>query len=243
MNKLVLYVLAAAASPVAFASTVAISFVSLPAMQGNGTTNSQGNTYVGEIGATIAGIPNQELVCDDFDATTYIPSSNIDFSVETISSLAGVNFTNGYAMISGNTLTEAQAYETAAVLLTDLEALPVTSGNAQAIADYQYAIWNLMQPSGVDGSDLDSPLDSNASGDQQTAYAAVLANSTSTQIDEKGLVIYTPTAPYASNQEFLGMNTPTAPEPSSWVLMASFGMLLCVPRLRFRLRSELLPRK
>jgi len=242
MNKIVLFVLVAAASP-AFASTVAISFVSLPATQGNGTTNSQGNTYVGEIGATIAGIPNQELVCDDFDATTYIPSSNIDFSVETVSSLAGVNFTNGYAVISGDTLTETQAYETAAVLLTDLEALPVTNGNAQAIADYQYAIWNLMLPNGVDGSYQDNPLDSNASSYQQTAFAAVLANSTSTQIDEKSLVIYTPTAQYASNQEFLGLNTPTAPEPSSWVLMASFGMLLCVPRLRFRLRSELLPRK
>jgi hypothetical protein len=222
---------------------VLITFTGLPATQGNGTTNSQGNTYNGEAAATIAGISSQDLVCDDFDNTTYMPSGQIDFSVETISNLSGADFTSGYATVSGYTLTETQAYDTEAVLLTELEALTINSANAQAITDYQYAMWDLTLPSGGDGSLKDNPLDSNALSDQQAAFAAVQANSTSTQAEEHALVVYTPTASYSSNQEFLGLNTPTAtPEPSTWVMLAVLGLLLCIPQMRSCLRRAVLSR-
>ena len=74
-------------------------------------------------------------------------------------------------------------------------------------------------------------------------FAAVLAGNSSTLAEERALVIYTPTAPYSSNQEFLGLGTPTAnPEPSTWILMSALGLLLCVPQVRFRVRSLALAR-
>jgi hypothetical protein len=233
MNKLmILMILGATLHSAASASTVLISFTALPGTQGNGTTNTQGNTYNGETTATIAGVSSQELVCDDFDNTTYVPSSQIDFSVETLASLSGVDFTSGFSSISGNTLSQVQAYDTAAVLLTALDALTANSGNAQAIADYQYAIWDMMLPSGANETFKDSPLDANALSDQRMAFAAVEANSSATKAEEQAMVIYTPTAAYSSNQEFLGVDTPTAtPEPASWVLLAGLGLMLCVPKV------------
>lgn len=232
-----------AASPMAFASSVIyIQFTALPLETGNGTTNSQSGTYDGESTATINGISDEYLVCDDFTNTTVMPSGIIDFSANTISSLTSsdVDFSTGFATVSGTTLTQIQAYDTVAVLTTELEALTANSGNAQSIADFQYAIWDLMLPGTTEGGTKDSPLDSNATTDLQNAFAQVKASSPTAQTlaDEASLVIYTPTSGYSSNQEFVGLNTPTStPEPSSWILLAGFGLLLWVPQLRSRLSA------
>jgi hypothetical protein len=239
VKKFILAMLVTAAGSVAFAnSIVVVDFTTLPATKGNGTTNSgQATTYDGEVGGTIGGVAVAELVCDFISASTSVPSI-VDFSVETLASLSGVNFTSGYATISGHTLTEVQAYDTAAVLMTELNAA-TPAGNAQTIADFQYAIWNLMLPSGVDGGVSDSPLDAAATANQVSAYAAVTAATPTAQTTaaEHALVIYTPVAGFTSNQEFIGLNTPTVnPEPSSWILMVGLGLLLCIPRLWFRVR-------
>jgi hypothetical protein len=225
-------------------SIVVVDFTVLPATKGNGTTNSgQATTYDGEVGGTIGGVAVAELVCDFISAGTSVPSGPLDFSVETTSALSGVQFASGYATISGHTLTQVQAYDTAAVLMTELNAA-TPAGNAQTIADFQYAIWNLMLPAGVDGGVSDSPLDAAAIANQQSAYAAVTAGTPTAQTiaDERALVIYTPTSQSAGNQEFIGLNTPMVnPEPSTWVLMAGLGLFLCVPQVRSRVRrAELL---
>lgn len=236
----------AAASAACASSTVFITFTNLNAdVQGNGTTNSQGNTYNGETNATIAGIPNQVLICDDFSNSTDVPSGAIDFSVNTISSLTATdvafssNFVQGLTGEAAAGMSQIQAYETVAVLATDLE----TAGNtAQQITDYQYAIWDLMEPNGVDGNNSsikDNPLDANAAADLQTAFTAVITAppSAATTNAENALVIYTPTSGFSSNQEFVGLNTPTStPEPATWFLMAALGLLLSVPQVRARLR-------
>jgi hypothetical protein len=115
-------------------------------------------------------------------------------------------------------------------------------------------MWDLTLPGANDGSGVkDSPLDGASAGsgtvhaspgataDLQSAFTAVLNNSTATQNEEKSLVIYTPAAGYTSNQEFLGINTPLAPvpEPSTWLLTSALGLTLCVPRVRSRLRHAI----
>jgi hypothetical protein len=259
-----------AASSVALASsTVLITFTALPGTQGNGSANSsQGSTYNGDSIATVAGIPNEDLVCDDFNATTDMPSSAIDFNVNTLSTLASTDSTSAAVDFSAGTLpggtvgalSQTVTYEVAAVLTSEIEQLPVNTASSQEIDDLQYALWYLMEPSGSDGGILDSPLDTASGGgggvnasvgataDLKTAYNDVAqtgtTNLTATQVTtiEKELVIYTPTAPVSSSagQEFLGLSTPQAtPEPSTWLLMAALGLLLCVPRMRSRLRIAL----
>jgi hypothetical protein len=209
VKKFILAILVTSAGSVAFANNiVVVDFTTLPSTQGNGTTNTQSNTYDGEAGGTIGGTAVAELVCDFISASTSVPSI-VDFSVETLASLSGVHFTSGYAQISGHTLTEVQAYDTAAVLMTELNAA-TPAGNAQTIADFQYAIWNLMLPAGADGGIKDNPLDAAATANQVNAFAAVTATTPTAQTiaDEQALVIYTPVPGYTSNQEFIGLNTP-----------------------------------
>ncbi len=265
MQKFILSL--AVAAGVAFASsTTVISFTALPGGGGwnglgNGTTLSQSSTYNGEAQATVAGIPSQDLVCDDFTNTTYVPSGPLDYSVNTIATLTSSdvdfssNFVTGLTGENANGMSQVQAYDTLAVLLTELEALTVNTADSQEITDLQYAMWDLTLPGANDGSGVkDSPLDGASAGsgtvhaspgataDLQSAFTAVLNNSTATQNEEKSLVIYTPAAGYTSNQEFLGINTPLAPvpEPSTWLLTSALGLTLCVPRVRSRLRHAIL---
>jgi hypothetical protein len=237
-----------AALPAAFASTVTLKFTALPATLESSTYGSAGATYNGEVPTIIAGISNIDVVCDSFASTTYVPSGLMDFTVETMSSFSGERFTAGFAKITESgiqyTLTAVQAYDTAAVLMSSLAALPINSGHANAITDYQYAIWDLMEPGATDpGTSLKDDTDTTTSSLQQIAFAAVLAGNAATLLEERNLVIYTPTAPYSSNQEFLGQSTPTAnPEPATWLLMVALGSLLCVPQVRSRVRSVTLAR-
>lgn len=143
------------------------------------------------------------------------------------------------------TATQVQAYDTVAVLAKELE----TAGNtAQQITDYQYAIWYLMEPNGVDNlnsSIKDNPLDTAATNDLTSAFTAITAATPASAVkaDEAALVIYTPTSSNSANQEFVGLSTPlTTPEPSTWFLMAALGLLLGIPQVRSRL-SAALPRR
>lgn len=244
MKNLILALLITSANSVAFASTVYITFTNLPATQGNGTTKSQSNTYDGEAATTVAGFGTQELVCDNFANTTYVPSPPIDFSVNTLSTLTAsdVDFSSGFVtglVGEGISMSQIQAYDTAAVLLTNLEIFATTG---QQIADYQYAIWDLMAPGADSDGMMDSPLDANAANYLQSAFsAATAATPTAATIKaENLLVIYTPTAAFSSNQEFLWLDPPApAPEPSTWLLMAALGLFLSVPQVRSRLRAAL----
>ncbi len=246
MNRLTYAILFTFATcSIGSASEIAtISFTGLPVTDMSSSYSTTHNsTYNGVSTATIDGISSQSIVCDDFLDTTNFPSGPFNFTIETLASLSGVDFTSGYAKIKEGsttyTLTTVQAYETAAVLVSDIEALkPNTTSNQQLITDYQYAIWDLMAP-GAYWNGISDSSDSTTTADLQTAFAAVLTPTAATITAENDLVIYTPDR--NTNQEFLGLSTPT-PEPASWALASLLGLLLCVPRLRSRVRSAILSR-
>jgi hypothetical protein len=219
MNKLLITILTATAA--CHGNTVTMFFTALPSVQQNNDYNNANSTgeatYNGYATATIGGIPMQDVICDDFDHTTYVPSSSnlIYYS----SSLTGVEPLQ-YARFQG-----IQTYEAAAVLLTELGSQANPSANT--VTDYQYAVWNLFTP----GS---APANLTQQNLENAALSLVHSDSPMATGSYSHLVIYTPTEPYAGNQEFLGLHTPT-PEPATWLLLLSGSALLAV-RSRARRR-------
>jgi hypothetical protein len=189
---------------VCHADSVTMVFTTLPTVQQNyyyNNPDSNGETYNGFVGVTINGIPTQDIICDDLEHTTYVGTG--DQLVYDYSTLTGPRPLQ-YARF-----TDTTAYETAAVLLSQLASMLNPAANT--VTDYQYAIWNLFLPS--------TAINATQSGLQSTARGMV-SNATSSM-----LVIYTPTEAISSNQEFLGLD---APEPGTAMLLAlaGFGLLL-----------------
>jgi hypothetical protein len=202
-----------------YASTVTMFFTALPA------TNQDG-TYNGFSTAIVNGTPAQMLMCDDYDGTTYMPSSSnmiYDYSTLTGSNpLQYVMFNKGL-------------YDEAAVLVYELA--ETVNASATTIADYQYAVWNLMNPnvSLVSGRIT-----------QEQALQTTALNMVNNSVDAQFLTgtvyayteIYTPTSAYAGNQEFIEY---AAPEPSMfWPLsllavMAGMGVKVQRKPQRFKL--------
>jgi hypothetical protein len=143
---------------------------------------------------------------------------------------SAVRFASGSAILN---ITGTEEYEAAAVLLTELAAFSNPSANT--ITDYQYALWNIFTP----GNELVNATQQEL---ETAAVALVQAGASSTQADYSNLIIYTPTAGFTNNQEFLAL-TATAPEPASWALMALLGLLLAVPQMRSRVFALIQPRR
>ena len=110
-----------------------IQFTGLP-------INTEFGTFNGFALATVDGSPDQLLICDDFNHTTYVPSGPLMYDASTLGAadpLQYVRFPGGQAMA---------LYEQAALLLDGLQ----HTGNGQLLdltADYQYALWHLFTPS------------------------------------------------------------------------------------------------
>ncbi len=206
--------------PGCYANTVTVYFTNLPATVENGT-------YNGFSIATVNGIPNQLLICDDYFDTTYMPSSSNMIYYD--STLTGLNPLQ-YAMFATATpAANVQKYEEAAVLVYQLAQLGPQATGDQA-TDYNYALWNLMNPQ--------APLDPSRSAQEQALQAGALAQVTN-PADTAFLTnsvyaytnVYTPTAPFGGNQEFLQYN---APEPAFGLPAAAVLALTFAFRRRLR---------
>lgn len=165
--------------------------------------NTQYGTYNGFAFATIDGIPLQQLICDDIDHTSYVPSGSMTFSLST---LTGGNPLQYARFIDPNDWDSTiSKYEEAALLLDGLR----QTGPGLLLdltADYQYALWHLFTPSSVLPSTTAQTLLNDA------AYG-VQQGGTSNQALYSELRIYTPGAAYSSNQEFLQMAANSTPDP------------------------------
>jgi hypothetical protein len=119
------------------------------------------------------GSPTVNVICDDFYDNTYVPEDWNTY-VTTLSSLTSESSPNlnvyfgqsGDVTVSGpgvttTTLTQAQAYEVAAVLAVDIDFGSAAGSTAQQ--DYSYAMWQLFDPAGSN-----APYGSGAIGWLQT---------------------------------------------------------------------------
>jgi hypothetical protein len=192
------------------ATTVDISFTNLPQYQANGYT-------VGNAKANVGIVPAFELICADFNHTTYIPSGPFTFNVSILPLLSGVRFT-GPDMLTN--------YQTAAILLNTFDSLgtvdDLTAGS------YQYALWKLFTPGIGDFGDSAMLL---------SAAQTIVAGAGNTYAYDH-FVVFTPVASASSNQEFFGMDygnqiTTSAPEPTSLATIGA-GLLLLAGSLRRR---------
>lgn len=174
-----------------FANT--IQFTGLP-------VNTQYGTYNGYASATIDGIPLQSLICDDFDHETSVPSGDLTYSLSTLTGVTPIEYAR---FIDPNHWDSTIVkYQEAAILLDGLR----QTGPGLLIdftADYQYALWLLFTPSVV-------PHNATAQTLLNDAAHSVQQGGLFNQLLYSELRIYTPTAAYASNQEFLQMGSPTA---------------------------------
>ena len=197
-TKLTLILLALTIS--AFASTVTITFNTLPGATANGY-------YVGYSGATVNNgttiFDNFDLICDDFSHTTNIPSGPFTYTTETLDNLSGARFTTN----------QLNNYKVAAVLLYQFDQ---NLGTVDP-GGYNFALWKLFTPSAGDFGDSATLL--------ANAQSIVNAGGGITTAAYKNMVIFTPTQANASQQEFLGITTPgltsgsPVPEPSTFGLL------------------------
>jgi hypothetical protein len=219
---LILFLALTTANVDAFASTVDIQFTTLPANTENGTRN-------GFSSGTMDGLLFNNLICNDYSRITSFPSADLIYTVSSIDDLSLTRF--------GGLPDAQQKYEQAAVLVYALENLPLV--NAQLSADFQitagdlqYAIWNIFTPGSGNTAHSQVMLDFFNSENRYLNIGSSVYTS---------LRIYTPTAEFGSNQEFVQLQpvapggATQAPEPSAIVPM--LGALLVAGSVTLRRSS------
>jgi hypothetical protein len=167
------------------------------------------------------------LICDDYNDETSMPSpSNMIYDYSTLTGADPLQ----YAMF------DKSKYQEAAVLVYELAEMP--NASADMVTDYQYALWNLMTPS----ARLDPSRVSQEEA-LQTGALTMVNNLADAQFLTTTVYaytnIYTPTAAYKGNQEFVEYATP---EPNlGWVvgivllLLTALGLKVRQNPQRFRL--------
>jgi len=151
------------------ATATTLNLTGLPA-------NTYGGYFVGfAVGNLNGGVPF-ELVCNDFNHTSYIPSS-FGVDISTLPSLTYARF--------GSDATALDKYERAAWLMWQV---PLNPGEVGGI---QFAMWNLFYPGAPDPVGSDTWL-GKANAVDVGAF------------NYSNIRVFTPTSGFASNQEFLG---------------------------------------
>jgi hypothetical protein len=197
-------------APAVFADTLTLTGV-------NPSGANLGGYYTGPYVATINGVSNILVICDDFQ--THTPLNQMLTVTETkVSDLTGID-ANQIVKFGRDSAADQQAdYMTAAYLATQLIGVnqSTSAGRLQASL-LNYAIWNLF---------YEGALNSLTASQQSVALAyladAALATSFHTVDKYSNVSIWTP-SPNAAAQEFLSIRVP---EPSLIELLAFNAVVL-----------------
>lgn len=217
-------------------NVVVLAATGLPSTLENGNYGSSDETYNGFALATINGLPNQLIICDDFSHDTPVPSGNMKYDLSTMTGgnpLADVRFT-GSNMV--------QSYDEAAVLVWQLYEYVAATGSkalANTITDYQYALWNIFDPYSAAGNPAGVQVNANEVALQAEALnlvqtqAAALAG---TAYAEARIYTPDPNGGSTGSQEFFGCAP--LPEPGTWALAAGALLIALSLHLRRGLRKR-----
>jgi len=195
------------------------------------TSNYQGlpqynGVYVGPIGATLNGTTTAidgGIACLDMASTSYFGAT---IGV-TIGTLEPLNMSNAR---HGSDAAALFKYEEAAWLLGQIASHPTQAG------EIQFAMWKVFNETYANNYLTSKGLEV-STGDSWLALAAAINPQ---DYDFSSVRIYTPTAAYASNQEFMSGGaislTPQGnpvPVPASFILLGS-GLLVLAPLVQRR---------
>jgi hypothetical protein len=222
-----------------FAQTATIT------LTGVGNANVYDNVYVSPYTATVNGVVNTTVICDDFYDETYFNES-WTANVSTVASLGSVLWDPSTSTPAAPPPLTAQQvlYEEMAYLAYALETPGITTATQDAIS---FAIWDLSDPSAVSSYLGSTGLPTG------TAYWMTQAENNYGTLSEAQLadvLVLTPnksdaitcgggTCPTAPPQEFLEIVT-SAPEPTTFAELGldMGGLVFLVVFLRRRISSR-----
>lgn len=149
------------------------------------------NVFVSPYYGTVNGVPNTQLICDDFMDQSQLNTRPWNANVTQLSSLSASTLGNtlwgSYFSGSQSTQTIIDWYEEAAWLTLGLLAQPANSSER---AYYSYAIWAVFDPTGV--------LNWLSSHGDTNACMAIFGNACTSTTASKGSILYNANQSYAS---------------------------------------------
>jgi hypothetical protein len=109
-----------------------------------------GGVYTSPYVATIGGVTGINVICDDFADDSYVPETWTTYitSLPTVTTSSPVKWTgSGYGSAVGASLSQANAYATAAYLAIQLLGMDQSTQAGQTVAgELSFAMWALFDP-------------------------------------------------------------------------------------------------